>query len=249
VPQVDVRREMLDAGFFIGAHSAAGSKFKLLLFEQGDDGQWELLMQARSRGAGSRAACGAAAARLCGTRAILPCRGQSHALGACSHRHDIGEAAVSFVGRSCVWPAVCHERMTLRVSHRACPTVPLARSQEDSVKAQKTIQIAGLYFLGFDTFHVGPRASPLELQVPPRRLPGRLPGAVAAPGAARAAPCNARTARVLRAALCSTGAARAGGLEPGLLVQLQVAGAAGVRVCGQYCLDSDVHRSHSPLFL
>lgn len=34
------------------------------------------------------------------------------------------------------------------------------------MKAQKTIQIAGLYFLGFDTFHVGPRASPLELQVP-----------------------------------------------------------------------------------
>ncbi len=101
---------------------------------------------------------------------------------------------------------MCHERTTLGVSHLACPTVPLARSQEDSVKAQKTIQIAGLYFLGFDTFHVGPRASPLELQVPPRRLPGRLPGVVAAPGAARAAPCNARTAR---AAGCSLLPARA----------------------------------------
>ena len=36
----------LDGGFFIAAHSTAGSKFKLLLFEQSAEGQWELLMQA-----------------------------------------------------------------------------------------------------------------------------------------------------------------------------------------------------------
>ena len=39
----------LDAGFFIAAHSTAGSKFKLLLFEQSAEGQWELLMQARTQ--------------------------------------------------------------------------------------------------------------------------------------------------------------------------------------------------------
>jgi hypothetical protein len=92
---VDVRREQLSAGFFIGAHSAAGSKFKLLLFEQGDDGQWELLMQARSRGAGSGAACGAAAARLCGMLASLPCRGQTVPWERALVAMDVCEVAVS----------------------------------------------------------------------------------------------------------------------------------------------------------
>ena len=44
-------QEHLDAGFFIGAHSTTGSKFKLLLFEQAKqagDGHWELLMQVRA---------------------------------------------------------------------------------------------------------------------------------------------------------------------------------------------------------
>lgn len=45
-----MRQEHLDSGFLIGAHSTAGSKFKLLLFEQGAEGQWELLMQARASG-------------------------------------------------------------------------------------------------------------------------------------------------------------------------------------------------------
>lgn len=32
-------------GFVIGAHSVAGSKFKLLMFEATEEGQWELLLQ------------------------------------------------------------------------------------------------------------------------------------------------------------------------------------------------------------
>lgn len=47
--------------------------------------------------------------------------------------------------------------------------------QEDSSKAQKTIQLAGLYFLGFDTYHVGPRVSPLELQVTQQTLTRCMP--------------------------------------------------------------------------
>lgn len=39
--------------------------------------------------------------------------------------------------------------------------------QEDSMKAQKNIQLAGLFFLGFDTYNVGSKVSPLELQVSP----------------------------------------------------------------------------------
>ena len=46
--QVEVAQAHLDSGFFIAAHSTAGSKFKLLLFEQSAEGQWELLMQASS---------------------------------------------------------------------------------------------------------------------------------------------------------------------------------------------------------
>ena len=33
------------------------------------------------------------------------------------------------------------------------------------MKVQKNIQLAGLFFLGFDTYSVGPKVSPLELQV------------------------------------------------------------------------------------
>lgn len=47
--QVEVAQAHLDGGFFIAAHSTAGSKFKLLLFEQSAEGQWELLMQANTR--------------------------------------------------------------------------------------------------------------------------------------------------------------------------------------------------------
>ena len=50
--------------------------------------------------------------------------------------------------------------------------------QEDSCKAQKTIQLAGLYFLGFDTYHVGPRVSPLELQVTQQTLACGMPATV-----------------------------------------------------------------------
>ena len=35
------------------------------------------------------------------------------------------------------------------------------------MKAQKNIQLAGLFFLGFDTYNVGSKVSPLELQVRP----------------------------------------------------------------------------------
>lgn len=35
------------------------------------------------------------------------------------------------------------------------------------MKAQKNIQLAGLFFLGFDTYNVGSKVSPLELQVSP----------------------------------------------------------------------------------
>ena len=45
---LDLQQSHIDAGFVIGAHSAAGSKFKLLMFGRTADspgGQWELLIQ------------------------------------------------------------------------------------------------------------------------------------------------------------------------------------------------------------
>ena len=57
----------------------------------------------------------------------------------------------------------CHLNSAALASSGLC-------GQEDSSKAQKTIQLAGLYFLGFDTYHVGPRVSPLELQVTQQTL-------------------------------------------------------------------------------
>ena len=38
------------------------------------------------------------------------------------------------------------------------------------MKAQKNVQLAGLFFLGFDTYNVGSKVSPLELQVSPVAL-------------------------------------------------------------------------------
>lgn len=43
--QMDITQQHIDDGFVVGAHSAAGSRFKLLLFEQASDGQWEQLVQ------------------------------------------------------------------------------------------------------------------------------------------------------------------------------------------------------------
>ena len=42
---LDLAQRHIDAGFAIGAHSVAGSKFKLLMFEANEAGQWELLLQ------------------------------------------------------------------------------------------------------------------------------------------------------------------------------------------------------------
>lgn len=42
---LDLEQRHIDAGFCIGAHSVAGSKFKLLMFEATEAGQWELLLQ------------------------------------------------------------------------------------------------------------------------------------------------------------------------------------------------------------
>ena len=42
---LDLAQQHIDAGFCIGAHSVAGSKFKLLMFEATEEGQWELLLQ------------------------------------------------------------------------------------------------------------------------------------------------------------------------------------------------------------
>ncbi|CAL8468257.1 g7796 [Coccomyxa elongata] len=75
---LDLTQRHIDQGFVIGAHSLAGSKFKLLMFEATEEGQWELLLQ------------------------------------------------------------------------------------EDSIRVRKNTQIAGLYFLQCDTYHIGPRPSPLD---------------------------------------------------------------------------------------
>ena len=45
--ELEVSQAHIDSGFVIGAHSAVGSKFKLLLFEKLPGGQWELLLQVR----------------------------------------------------------------------------------------------------------------------------------------------------------------------------------------------------------
>ena len=45
---LELQQSHIDAGFVIGAHSAAGSKFKLLMFVRTADspgGQWELVLQ------------------------------------------------------------------------------------------------------------------------------------------------------------------------------------------------------------
>lgn len=42
---LDVSQQHIDQGFVIGAHSVAGSKFKLLMFETTTEGQWELQLQ------------------------------------------------------------------------------------------------------------------------------------------------------------------------------------------------------------
>ena len=45
---LDLQQSHIDLGFVIGAHSAAGSKFKLLMFVRTADspgGQWELVLQ------------------------------------------------------------------------------------------------------------------------------------------------------------------------------------------------------------
>ncbi|BDA43789.1 probable chaperone protein DnaJ at N-terminal half [Coccomyxa sp. Obi] len=75
---LDLTQRHIDQGFVIGAHSLAGSKFKLLMFEATEEGQWELLLQ------------------------------------------------------------------------------------EDSIRVRKNTQIAGLYFLQCETYHIGPRPSPLD---------------------------------------------------------------------------------------
>ncbi|EIE19270.1 DnaJ-domain-containing protein [Coccomyxa subellipsoidea C-169] len=75
---LDLTQRHIDQGFVIGAHSVAGSKFKLLMFEATEEGQWEMLLQ------------------------------------------------------------------------------------EDSIKVRKNTQIAGLYFLQCETYHIGPRPSALD---------------------------------------------------------------------------------------
>ena len=42
---LELQQRHIDEGFAIGAHSVAGSKFKLLMFEANEAGQWELLLQ------------------------------------------------------------------------------------------------------------------------------------------------------------------------------------------------------------
>ena len=43
--ELAVTEQQITDGFAVGAHSAQGSRFKLLLFERGSDGQCELLTQ------------------------------------------------------------------------------------------------------------------------------------------------------------------------------------------------------------
>jgi len=43
--ELTVTEQQVKEGFAVGAHSAQGSRFKLLLFEKATDGQWELLTQ------------------------------------------------------------------------------------------------------------------------------------------------------------------------------------------------------------
>ena len=42
---LELAQRHLDSGFVVGAHSSAGSKFKLLMFERTSDGQWDLVLQ------------------------------------------------------------------------------------------------------------------------------------------------------------------------------------------------------------
>ena len=42
---LDLSQQHIDRGFVIGAHSVAGSKFKLLMFDATPEGQWELQLQ------------------------------------------------------------------------------------------------------------------------------------------------------------------------------------------------------------
>ena len=42
---LELAQSHMNSGFVIGAHSSAGSKFKLLMFERTSDGQWDLVLQ------------------------------------------------------------------------------------------------------------------------------------------------------------------------------------------------------------
>lgn len=57
---LDLEQRHIDAGFVIGAHSPAGSKFKLLMFETTDNsrgGQWDLVLQEDSMKVCGRSRC------------------------------------------------------------------------------------------------------------------------------------------------------------------------------------------------
>ena len=43
-----ITQEDIDSGFLISCHSPIASKFKLLMFEQAEHGQWELIVQVMS---------------------------------------------------------------------------------------------------------------------------------------------------------------------------------------------------------
>ena len=42
---LELSQSHIDSGFVIGAHSSAGSRFKLLMFERTREGQWDLMLQ------------------------------------------------------------------------------------------------------------------------------------------------------------------------------------------------------------
>ena len=80
---LDVTQRHIDEGFVIGVHSVAGSKFKLLMFEANEAGQWELLLQEDS----TKVCCGPSFAHItCGYHPACCCTTQSQLYSPIAHQ-------------------------------------------------------------------------------------------------------------------------------------------------------------------
>ena len=81
-----ITQEDIDSGFLISCHSPIASKFKLLMFEQAEQGQWELIVQVMSNMSLPRMPPPSASTVHCGFSAIgVACLAHWPACNFCNH--------------------------------------------------------------------------------------------------------------------------------------------------------------------